>query len=179
MEAAEETAKQVRLRNIGGIVVIDFIDMLEEEHKLAVNARLTEKLSLDHAKCKVLPMSELCLTQFTRKRLGNELSEYLVRPCPYCSGNGSVAADISLFTAFRDDLLDCFANGFDTVVAHLNEKVCKRIFEDGVFTEEMNGVWQGKRVYLVPHKTYREDFFTVKGEQSETPNLPDNAQLLR
>ncbi|MBQ4268826.1 MAG: Rne/Rng family ribonuclease [Clostridia bacterium] len=178
LEAAIEIAKQVRLRNIGGIVVVDFIDMTEEEHKLAVNAKLAERLSLDRAKCNVLPMSELCLTQFTRKRLGNELSEYLVRPCPYCEGNGSVAADISLFTALRDDLLDCFANGFNTVIAHINEKVAKRIFEDGVFAEEMQGVWKNKRVYLVPHKTYREDYFTVKGDASALPTVPENAQLL-
>ena len=89
LAAAREIARQVRLRNIGGIVVVDFIDMTEEAHREAVTAELTECLSKDKAKCHVLPMSELCLTQFTRKRVGCDVLSYLVKPCPRCRGNGT------------------------------------------------------------------------------------------
>jgi ribonuclease G len=74
LEAAVEIARQVRLRNIGGIIVVDFIDMQDEAHKEKVTEVLRERLALDKAKCNVLPMSELCLTQFTRKRVGNDVS---------------------------------------------------------------------------------------------------------
>ncbi len=178
LEAANEIARQVRLRNIGGIIVVDFIDMQGEAHKLSVNEALADALSKDKAKCNVLPMSELCLTQFTRKRLGNELSEYLVKPCPYCEGNGYVADDLIVFTNVRDELLECFANGYTAAVVHANEKVCKRMLETGAFTQEINGRWKDKRIYLIPHKTYREDVFNVRGETGDVLTLPDTAQLL-
>ena len=82
LEAAREIARQVRLRNIGGIVVVDFIDMAEEEHRLRVTAELTARLAGDKAKCRVLPMSDLCLTQFTRKRVVCTRRRVRRRPYP-------------------------------------------------------------------------------------------------
>jgi len=178
LAAAREIARQVRLRNIGGIIVVDFIDMLEEAHKEAVTAELEKYLQRDKAKCKVLPMSELCLTQFTRKRVGNELIEYLVKPCPYCVGNGHVTGDVFVLAGIRDDLLDCFAGGNRAAIVHLNEKIAHKILDEEVFTDELKTHWKDKRIYLVPHKTYREDYFTVRGDNASVLTLPDNAKLL-
>ncbi len=178
LSAAREIARQVRLRNVGGIVIVDFIDMLDEEHKLAVTAELEKHLAQDSAKCHVLPMSDLCLTQFTRKRVGNEVRSYLVKPCPYCEGNSHVAEDVFVFSSIRDELLDCFAEGYKGAVVHLNEKVMKRLLDENVFTPETKTLWREKRIYLVPHKTYREDCFTVRGDNSDVMTLPDKAQIL-
>lgn len=178
LAAAQEIARQVRLRNIGGIVVVDFIDMAEEGHKEAVTETLKKALSLDRAKCNVLPMNEFCISQFTRKRLGHDAHSYLVKPCPHCEGRGDVHDDVFVITRLRADVLDCFAEGYTAVVVELNEKIMARIFEEKLFAREMSGRWKDKRLYFVPHKTYREDYFTVRGETAENPALPEKAKRL-
>ena len=178
LAAAEEIARQVRLRNIGGIVVVDFIDMQDEAHRLAVTAALTEHLKKDTAKCNVLPMSELCLTQFTRKRVGNDTLSMLVKPCALCEGKGHVPNDIFVFSRIRAAILDCFAEGNTSAVVEINAEVMKKILSQGVFTKEAQGRWKNKRVYFIPHKTYKEDVFSVRGDKERVLHLPDMAQLL-
>ncbi|MBQ8308564.1 MAG: Rne/Rng family ribonuclease [Clostridia bacterium] len=178
MEAAREIARQVRLRNIGGIVVVDFIDMTKEEHKLAVTEELTKRLSQDKAKCNVLPMSELCLTQFTRKRVGNEAFSYLVKPCAHCGGTGEVHDDIFVVMQIRSAILDCFADGYTSALVECNEGIMRKILSEGMFSIEVKTRWRDKRVYFVPHKTYKEQFFTVRGDTATVLHLPDKAQIL-
>lgn len=178
LAAAKEIARQVRLRNIGGIIVVDFIDMLDEGHKTRVTEVLREYLAKDKTKCNVLEMSELCLTQFTRKRVGNDMTEYLLKPCNDCKGNGHVHADIFVYTRLRADLLDCFANGFNSAIVDLNDTIMRQILTEGIFTRDVKGRWKDKRIYLVPHRTYKEEQFTIRGDNAEILNLPDNAKLL-
>ena len=178
MRAAEEIARQVRLRNVGGIVVVDFIDMAEEEHRLAVTSRLTELLGRDKAKCKVLPMSEFCITEFTRKRVGREVLSYLVKPCEDCRGRGYVPADVFVIADIRADLFDKFREGFESVVVELNEGLMKKILSDKLLSEEARGRWKEKRIYLIPHKTFASSEYLVRGEKESVLDLPDKAQLL-
>ena len=178
VEAAIEIARQVRLRNLGGIVVVDFIDMLEESHREKVTEILREYLALDKAKCNVLPMSEFCLTQFTRKRLGNDVASFLVKPCRHCKGNGHVHDDFFVITRIRADILDLFANGFNAAIVELNEEIMRKILSEGVFTTDVKGRWRDKRIYLIPHRTYNEEYFSVRGDNSEILTLPDNAKIL-
>lgn len=178
LEATEEIARQVRLRNVGGIVVVDFIDMTDEAHKTAVTEALSEKLAKDSAKCKVLPMSDFCVTQFTRKRVGENVLSFLTKSCPHCQGVGYVADDLYVILRIRDAILDCFANGYSSAIVELNLEVMKRILNERLFSEEVNGVWKDKRVYFIPHKTYREYYFTVKGDNARILTLPNNAQIL-
>lgn len=178
IRAAKEIARQVRLRNIGGIVVVDFIDMFEEAHKESVTETLREYLSFDKAKCNVLPMSELCLTQFTRKRVGKDLATSLIKPCPHCHGNGSVHNDLFMMTQLREDLLDCFFEGYRSAIVDLNEGMAKKIIQDHTFSKEMQGRWKNKRIYLIPHKTYKEHTFFIRGENNRFPTVPENAILV-
>ncbi len=178
LAAAEEIARQVRLRNIGGIVVVDFIDMQNEEHKTAVTEKLRERLSLDKAKCNVLPMSELCITQFTRKRVGSNMFSYLVKPCPHCFGMGYVHDDIFVITRLRASILNCFADGYNAAIIELNENIMHKILSEGLFSIEARTRWKDKRVYFIPHKTYKEHYFTVKGNNDTVLTLPNKAQIL-
>ncbi len=178
LAAAKEVARQVRLRNIGGIVVVDFIDMAEEAHRLAVTEELKNSLALDNAKCNVLPMSELCITQFTRKRIGSEVLSYLVKACPHCNGIGHVHNDIFVVTHIRAEILDCFAKGYTAAVVELNEKIMKKILTESLFSNELNGQWKNKRVYFIPHKTYKEEYFSVRGDNATVLILPEKAQRL-
>jgi ribonuclease G len=178
LAAAEEIARQVRLRNIGGIIVVDFIDMADEAHREAVTEKLREKLSLDKAKCNVLPMSELCITQFTRKRVGHDAHSYLVKPCPHCQGMAYVHEDIFVITRMRAHILDCFADGFSTAIVELNEGIMKKILDEGLLSVEAKTRWKNNKVYFVPHKTFKEDYFSVRGEKEENFTPPQKAQLL-
>ena len=178
LAAAKEIAAQVRLRNIGGIVVVDFIDMVDEGHKEAVTEALREALADDRAKCNVLPMSELCITQFTRKRLGNDVLSFLVKPCAHCSGRGHVHEDLFVITRLRATLLDCFADGHTAAIVDLNVGVMKKILSEGRFSIEAKNRWKDKRIYFIPHKTYKEECFSVRGEKGAVLTLPNNAQIL-
>ena len=175
--AAKEIARQVRLRNIGGIIAVDFIDMSEENHRLAVTEELTNHLAKDNTKTHVLPMNELCVTHFTRKRVGYDVLSYLVKPCEYCKGNGHVHDDIFVISRMRADLLDLFTEGYSIAVVDLNERILDKIFSEKLFSIEAKNRWKDKKIYFIPHKTYREDYYTVRGEN--TPILQEKAQLLQ
>jgi ribonuclease G len=86
LEAAEEVVKQLRLRNIGGIIIVDFIDMTREADRKRVTEILATALKRDKARSSVLKISELGLVQMTRKRTRESLEEMLTEPCPHCEG---------------------------------------------------------------------------------------------
>ncbi len=90
MEAAPEIARQLRLRDVGGIIVIDFIDMVRGEHKRRVLECLEKALSRDHAKTEVNKISALGLVEMTRARTGKNIESISFGPCPYCEGRGRV-----------------------------------------------------------------------------------------
>lgn len=177
--AAREIARQVRLRNVGGIVAVDFIDMTEEAHRLAVNEELKARLALDNTKCNVLPMNELCITTFTRKRVGSDVLSYLVKPCANCGGMGHVHEDIYVVTRLRSRILDCFAEGNTVAIVDVNVHIMKKILTEGMFNIELKGRWKDKKIYIIPHKTFKEDFFSIRGEKTDDIDLPDFAQLLQ
>ena len=88
LEAARSIVGQLRLRNIGGLIVIDFIDMESRSHQRQVSDALSEAIKTDKGRFKVLPMSELGLVEMTRKRNRESLSQLLCDPCTVCDGNG-------------------------------------------------------------------------------------------
>ncbi len=90
MEAAPEIARQLRLRDLGGIIVIDFIDMNREEHKRKVLNALRDGLVKDHAKTEVNRISQLGLVEMTRARTGKTIESLEFHSCPYCEGRGKV-----------------------------------------------------------------------------------------
>jgi len=90
LEAATEICRQIRLRNLGGLIVIDFIDMKERRHRNAVYELMCEHMGHDRAKTHVLPISQLGILQMTRQRQQESLSSNLFTDCPYCRGRGIV-----------------------------------------------------------------------------------------
>jgi ribonuclease G len=90
LEAAQTIARQLRLRNLGGIIILDFIDMESEEHKAAVLAELNKALSRDHTRMTVNGFTALGLVEMTRKRTRESLAHVLCEPCPVCGGRGEV-----------------------------------------------------------------------------------------
>ncbi len=90
MEAATEICRQIRLRNIGGLIVLDFIDMKERRHRNSVYDRMVDLMSEDKAKTHILPISTLGIMQMTRQRQQESLSANIYTGCPYCRGRGIV-----------------------------------------------------------------------------------------
>ncbi|MDR1655963.1 MAG: Rne/Rng family ribonuclease [Deltaproteobacteria bacterium] len=103
LEAVREIAYQLRLRNIGGLIVIDFIDMEKDFNRERVFQSLKDNLKRDKGKTKVLPMSELGLIEMTRKRTRENIDRLMRRPCFYCQGQGVLLSPVSIcHQAFRD-----------------------------------------------------------------------------
>ena len=103
LEAAQAIARQLRLRNLGGIIIIDFIDMEEEEHKRQVLRALEKVLEKDRAKTQICEVSPLGLVEMTRKRTHESLEHTLCEPCATCAGRGSIkSAQTVCYQLFRE-----------------------------------------------------------------------------
>lgn len=176
--AADEIARQLRLRNISGIIVIDFIDMEEEEHRHAVVERLKNALKDDRSRCNVVGMTGLGLVEVTRKKKRKETSATLVKTCPYCKGEGLIFSNDYIIMKIRCALLDVFAKDYSCAIVDLNTEICDYIFKSGAMSKDVNKIWADKRIYLVPHKTFHQEFFIVKGNNQKIIDLPDKARLL-
>lgn len=105
LEAATAIARQIRLRNLGGIIILDFIDMQDEEHQRQVLRTLEKALEKDHAKTRITGVSELGLVEMARKRTRESLGQMLCEPCPACMGRGQVkSAETVCYEIFREIL---------------------------------------------------------------------------
>lgn len=116
MEAAEEVARQIMLRDIGGIIIIDFIDMLEKSHRKRVYDTLEGAFKNDKAKINILTISPIGVVEMTRQRVRKSLESVSFRQCPYCNGMGMVKTEATIaIDAFR------------TLQRHLGEKKAREI----------------------------------------------------
>ncbi|UCE77527.1 MAG: ribonuclease G [Gammaproteobacteria bacterium] len=113
LEAAQAMVRQLRLRNLGGIIIVDFIDMQNEEHKRQVLRALEKHIERDNANCHISEISSLGLVQMTRKRTRESLEHILCSSCPTCAGRGSVkTAETVCYEIFREILRE--ARQFDS-----------------------------------------------------------------
>jgi ribonuclease G len=110
LEAVNEVVRQIRLRDLGGIIIIDFIDMETPEHRVEVYRALKRALAEDRARTNVLEISELGLVEMTRKRVRQDLRALLTAPCPTCKGHGVLKADATvaaeIFRALQTKAVD-------------------------------------------------------------------------
>ncbi|MEA5064282.1 MAG: ribonuclease E/G, partial [Petrimonas sp.] len=107
--AAEEIARQLRLRDMGGIIVVDFIDMSSGDHRNKLFNKMNEFLASDRAKHKILPLSKFGLMQITRQRVRPEMEVATSEMCPTCFGKGKIKSSI-LFTDTLEGKIDYLAN---------------------------------------------------------------------
>jgi ribonuclease G len=105
LEAVQEIVRQIRLRDLGGLLVIDFIDMEEEAHRAELVAALEAELKKDRAKNRMLPVSEFGLVEITRKRQRQSLERALTMPCPYCGGAGRIKNVTTIVLEIRREIL--------------------------------------------------------------------------
>ena len=122
--AADELARQLRLRDMGGIIVVDFIDMDKAEHRQTLYERMTENMSRDRAKHNILPLSKFGLMQITRQRVRPAINMPVEESCPVCFGKGKVQSSI-LFTDTLESKIDTLVNtlGIKNFKLHLHPYV--------------------------------------------------------
>ena len=131
LEAAVVIARQLRLRNLGGIVIIDFIDMQEIEHREQVLQALSGRLARDHAKTQVVSLSPLGLVQMTRKRTRESLEHVLCRSCPTCQGRGFVKTPETIcYEIFREIVRQHRQFDFQEVLVLARPEVIERLLDE-------------------------------------------------
>ncbi len=131
LEAAQAIARQLKLRNLGGIIIIDFIDMRDPEHRRQVMRALNRALERDHARTQVLEVSSLGLVEMTRKRTRESLEHVLCEPCPVCAGRGSLkTAETVCFELFREILRETRQFEAREVLVLASQAVIDRLLDE-------------------------------------------------
>lgn len=173
LEAAKEIGRQIRLRNLSGIIMIDFIDMRDKSQKDIVMSALKESLKLDKGNVKIFPFTELDLVQIARKRQGKSIYEYMEEECRLCKGRGIILKLSYIKGLIKNEIIrikeensiSCFHVQVDSVY---KERIKENIFE---FIKDIDGL--DKEIYL----TYADNIEGYKVEplifQGQKDNLQD------
>ena len=163
LEAVKEVAYQVRLRNIGGIVIIDFIDMAFPANCEKVLSTLEEALSKDRAKTSIVRMSEIGLVEMTRKRVRDSLGNTLTEGCPYCNARGFVKSEQTMGNEILRSIgktLSSQAAG--KVLVNMNPGVADYLYEEETgFIEEIEATYDTKVIPVAREGFHREHFELV------------------
>jgi len=156
LEAAQAIARQLRLRNLGGIIIIDFIDMQSEDHQRQVLRALEKSFERDHSRIAISEVTSLGLVQVTRKRTRESLEHVLCESCPTCDGRGSIkSAETVCYEIFREILRE--ARQFD---AQKLLVVASQAVVDMLLDEESNGVVELEEFIRIPIRFQVETAYT-------------------
>ena len=177
--AAKEIAKQLRLRNIGGIIVVDFIDMENEEHRAEVVACLKAELKKDRVKTTVVGMSGLGLVEITRKKTRNEIAANLLQTCPYCSGSGYVFSFDHIVNKISIAIIDSLQKQqVKGILVSCNPTITDYIFRNRIFAEYLALNLNRNRIYFSSDYNMHIQHFKVKEFFSNEFELPENSRYL-
>lgn len=165
MAAVDCIAKQLRIRNISGIVVIDFIDMATKEHQEAVVEALKERLKHDRLKTTTVGMTPLGLVELTRKKTRLPIDDFMLQPCKSCGG-GFVISDSQLAFMLRDELVDyMIANSHDTVYVGVYPGLYEKVLQSEILKNHIKTSWVGKEIYLYADDNIRRDRFVMSDRE--------------
>ncbi|MBL0042007.1 MAG: ribonuclease G [Xanthomonadales bacterium] len=162
LEAAQAVARQLRLRNLGGIIIIDFIDMTDEEHKRQVLRQLEKALTRDHAKTTVYEMSPLGLVEMTRKRTTESLERQLCEPCPACAGRSTMkTAETVCYEIFREITRAVRQFDAEKLLVLAAPKVVARILDEESAAVAELEEFIGKTISFQPEDQYSQEQYDV------------------
>ena len=162
LEAAVAIARQLRLRNLGGIIIIDFIDMELPEHRENVLQVLEQALSRDHARHQITPVSPLGLVEMTRKRTRESLQHVLCEDCPTCEGRGFVmTAETVCFEIFREIIRQSRQFEFDEVMVLASQETIELLLDEQARSLAELEEQTGKSIRLQTEALYQQDQFDV------------------
>ena len=173
-ESAEEVARQLRLRNIGGLVVIDFIDMKQKKHQQHVYRTLREALRRDKARTNVLPISQLGLLEMTRQRQEESVRAATYMNCPYCEGRGKVKSALTMSVEIQRRIAEVMKRRKASVANPLpikisvNPSVLERLrSEDEQILVDMEEKFHGHLTFVANPNIHVEEFTIVHAHTGE------------
>lgn len=162
LEAAITIARQLRLRNLGGIIIVDFIDMDESEHRDNVLKVLGESMARDHARHQISPLSALGLVEMTRKRTRESLQHILCEDCPTCRGRGFImSAETVCFEIFREIIRQARQFDFEEALVLAHQDVIEMLLDDHARGLADVQEQTGKSIRLQTEALYLQDQFDV------------------
>ena len=154
LEAVVEAVRQIRLRDLSGILVIDLIDMEREDHRERVFVRLETELKRDRARHRVLDISEFGLVQLTRRRSHANLETLLTRDCPYCQGAGRIKSVATICLELRRSCLARARAG----VRQLAVRVHPEVLEETAVLDGLQGAFEAPVIVQADPELHREHF---------------------
>jgi len=161
LEAVREIVYQLRLRNIGGIIIVDFIDMAREESKEIVWNALQQALKADRSRTRILKISELGVAEMTRKRVRESLTQTLCDPCFYCGGKGYIKSTTTLCYEIVREIQKMVGQNSDrkTINVEVHPAVYDLMFEEeGSFLEETQEKYKIEISFQVDQKLHQEKY---------------------
>ncbi len=162
LEATQAIARQLRLRNLGGMIIVDFIDMTEAEHKRQVLRALERALARDRTKVYVTEMSPLGLVELTRKRTRESLEHVLCQPCPVCQGRGTVKTPQTVcYEIFREILREARQYGADEYLILASQTVIDLLLDEEAGSLVKLQEFIGKPIQLKVEPLYAQEQYDV------------------
>jgi ribonuclease G len=162
LEAATALARQLRLRNLGGIIIVDFIDMRDEEHRRQVQRVLERAMQRDPARNKITGVSELGLVEMTRKRTRESLEHVLCEECPVCQGRGVLkTAETVCHEIFREITRDARAYENNTLMVLASQPVVDRLLDEESANVADLEEFIGKTIGFRVEPTHSQEHFDI------------------
>jgi len=175
LEAVQEIAYQLRLRNSGGIIILDLIDMEKEENKLRVYRALDEALKRDRARPTILKISELGLVEMTRKRTRDTIIRTLCEPCSHCEGKGFIKSKQTVaYEVLREIEREGLERGVPKILAQAHPDVIDILAIDERETLDQLERRYRKLIYLQAAPDFHPEQFEVVGDRGTRPELRDD-----
>lgn len=163
MEACQEIARQIRLRDIGGIIVVDFIDMDNPQHRALVMAEMEKHLRHDHTKTVVVGFTGLGLLEMTRKKVRQSIDEILEKPCPYCGGKGSVLSEETMAARIRREIRRVLrASPSEAILLEANPHVASVLIGQGGSSLRELEKETGKSIFVRGNASLHHEQFNIK-----------------
>lgn len=164
IEAAKEIVRQIRLRDLGGIIVVDFIDMEDPDNRDALFREFESEIRKDRSKTRILQISEFGLIEMTRKRVRQSLERSLTQPCPYCAGTGRISSNLTIMLEIWRQLVKLRdIRETQELVIRVNSDIYEAVKsdEDHIF-DEIEGLL-GTHIAFTPDPAlHREQFEIVR-----------------
>ncbi len=162
MEAVKEIAYQLRLRNIGGIIIIDFIDMEDPAHREELFTSFLEAVKKDKSRINILKLSEFGLVQMTRKRSCENLAQMMCEPCHYCAGEGMLKSRRTIcYEIFRKISRDANRHGGKNITLNVHPRVADMLLKEEEPVTIQLELTTGKRLTIVPTKNLHVEKYEI------------------
>ena len=162
LEAATSLARQLKVRNLGGIIIIDFIDMQDIEHRRQVHRTLEKAMEHDYTKTVISGVSELGLVEMTRKRTRESLEHIMCEECPVCEARGSIKTSETIcYEIFREILREARAYDNDKLMVLASQSVVDRLLDEESASVADLEEFVGKSIQFQVESVYNQGQFDV------------------